>query len=171
MRRMYSLKQLQEIANVQIQQQLSSGNLVNVKVFENIVDKNGHRRFIEGNGTPATISGFTPSYCKWSLSGTHLMLVLAGSFENETIIESNSNLADFNLPSWILEKIYPVWATIFIETKVITLNANDWTQQTLSCVLGKFTNSLVINTLSGGLTLTAKRAFRIQFDLLIDNEE
>ena len=76
MRRMFSLKQLEEIANKQVQEQVSSGELENVKVFENIVDKDGHKRFIEGDITFENITGVSKVYGKWSLSGNHLMIVI-----------------------------------------------------------------------------------------------
>ena len=46
--------------------------------MEDIVDADGHKRFIEGNVTPANIIGENDiQYAKWSLSGSHLMIVLA----------------------------------------------------------------------------------------------
>ena len=162
MRRMYSLNQLQEIALKKIE------STTNLKVFENIVDADGHKRFIEGDGTPAEITGITPTYCKWSLSGTHLMLVYAGSVENGTTIANGIVIASFNLPDWILNKIYPVWGN-GIERKVTNLTASDWSKQDLDIALDKSTNSLRLLKVAP-VTLTADRGFRIAFDLLIDNE-
>ena len=54
-----------------------------------LTDSKGNPRFIEGEGTPMEMEGFTASYCKWSLSGTHLMIVLSGSFANATVSDVN----------------------------------------------------------------------------------
>lgn len=65
-------------------------NLLEGVAFEDIVDKNGNPRFIEGTITPETISGITFTYCKWSLSGTHLMIVLAGTCKNVTLANNTT---------------------------------------------------------------------------------
>ena len=74
--------------------------------LDDIVDSKGNKRFIEGEGTPATITGMTITYNKWSLSGTHLMLVLAGTFDND--VSATATLVSFELPEWILNKIVPI---------------------------------------------------------------
>ena len=79
----------------------------NLKVFENIVDKDGHKRFIEGDITPAETTGITFTYAKWSLSGSHLQIVLAMTIAAGTY--STFYLGDItNLPKWIFDKI-SVW--------------------------------------------------------------
>ena len=45
MKRMWSKNELKQLANGQVQEQVSSGQLQNVKVFEEIVDKDGHSLF------------------------------------------------------------------------------------------------------------------------------
>lgn len=142
------------------------GAISELPIFENIVDKNGNSRFIEGNGIPLSQTGFTSSYCKWSLSGSHLLIVLAGSIANETILENGANLATYNLPEWIVNKIYSVWI-IYIESKNLLLKAEDWSTQDSPCVLTKVSTGLRIVKVND-LTLNANRSFRIQFDLLID---
>lgn len=144
--------------------------------MERIIDANGNFRFVEGNGIiPDTLpTGFNIMYSKWSLSGTHLMLVLAGTIENGTIVPIGVNRpwATFNLPNYILDKIIPVWATDFIESKSATLRADDWTTQSQTLSLIKKTNALELAPTGSAtsITLTAKRNFKIQFDLLIDAE-
>ena len=169
MRKMYSLNQLKEIANKQVQEQVSSGNLTNLKVFEEIVDKDGHKRFIEENGTPLELEGFESVYCKWSLSGTHIMFVLAGNVASTTTIPSSAKLATFNPPQWIMDKIYPIFATKRIEVKGVNAWSSGWTSQTITAVLTKESNSINFETISS-LTLTDDRSFRLQYDLVIDNE-
>ena len=134
-----------------------------------LTDSKGNPRFIEGDGIPKTnLPGLTISYCKWSLSGTHLMLVCAGTVVNETVF-TTGNIATFNLPNWILNKIYPVWANSYIEKKSIALVADNFTEQSTTSVLVKSETSIAIYV-SSAVTLTANRGFRVQFDLLIDNE-
>lgn len=157
--------------NVIIDGDLTVGG--NAKLFENIVDKDGHLRFIEGNGAVATDIHINEEglYCKWSLSGSHLMFVLAGSFDSGTSIPSGT-FASFELPKWIMDKIYPVFSSR-VEIKEVALYNEDWSTEDskLVLVLTKATNSLMsfINVQTG-FTITKDRSFRIQCDLLIDNE-
>ena len=132
-----------------------------------LVDSKGNPRFIEGDGEALEQEGLNISYCKWSLSGTHLMLVVAGNVENTTEIVANSVFGNYVLPDFIKEKIYPVW-TNMIEAKIINLYAEDWSSQTLQFKLAKTTTGLRIET--AALTLSKTRSFRVQFDLLIDSE-
>lgn len=134
--------------------------------MENIIDEDGHERFQEWDGTAATISGVTFSYCKASLSGTHLMFVLAGSVANGTALGSGIVWATYTLPEWIMDKIYPVWSS-YIENKSVTMMAADWTSQSISIITNKTTHTITLIT-AGSPTLTADRSFRVQFDLLID---
>ena len=154
---MYSLQQLKEVVK-------------NTKGynFANLVDKDGHSRFIEGNGSPIEQEGAEITYCKWSLSGTHLMCVLAGNISNSTVIANNTTLASFTLPSWVSEKIYPVFAGN-LEIQYINLYASDWTKQSVGVSFAKLSDGKLRIRSEEALTLTADRGFRIQFDLLIDN--
>lgn len=138
--------------------------------MSNIVDSHGNKRFVEFNGVADTNlpEGFTITYNKASLSGTHLMLVLAGTIDNGVEIPTNQSFTTFNLPSYIANKIVPVWA-IYIERKTIELIADSWSSQNLGLTLLKSNNTLRIYS-PGTLTLTDTRHFRIQFDLLIDSE-
>lgn len=148
----------------------SVGDIINA-LMENIKDANGHLRFIDGDGTPKAIEGVEYSYCKWSLSGSHLMLVLAGSIEDTTVLTQYNFGAEYTLPEWIYNKIYPVWGTSQLEVKAYNLRADDWSTQSLNMSFSKSTNNrLVIQNSQATLTLTADRSFRFQFDLLIDNE-
>ena len=134
-----------------------------------LTDSKGNPRFIEGDGDAAVIPGYNISYCKWSLSGTHLMFVVAGVIENGTAISNNTGIAGFKLPQWVMDKIFPVFATSIIETKSVDYRGvNDWSNQGSSCYLAKYSSG--INIVSGSITATADRGFRIQFDLLIDSE-
>lgn len=164
MRRMFSKKQVEEISLEKIE------STTNLKVFENIVDKDGHKRFIEGNGTNEVISGITFTYSKFSLSGTHLMFVIAGTCNNATELTNSLLFSSFTIPSWIWNKIFGVWQTTNVIRQQIIMYADDWTTQSPSFVLAKGTDNRITVRHVGTTTLTADRSFRMQFDLLIDNE-
>ncbi|MBO7733410.1 MAG: hypothetical protein J6S67_12670 [Methanobrevibacter sp.] len=141
-----------------------------LKILENIEDAQGHKRFIEGNGSVSAIEGLIPTYCKWSLSGSHLMCVLAGTLEENAEIENGAIICTFSIPSWISEKIYNVWAE-YIEIRTLTATASDWTTQTSGYVYGKLNDGrLFLQKINGSLVADKDRNFRIAFDLLIDNE-
>lgn len=149
----------------------NSTDIVNDNIMEEIHDTKGNLRFVEGNGTNGTISGLNITYNKWSLSGTHIMFVVAGSIDNATIVENGSVLSDFTLPSYIANKISKVWATDNIENKTIAFYDDSWSLQNFSFVLRKTTpNTIRISKSGGNTTANNNRYFRIQFDLLIDNE-
>ena len=137
--------------------------------FEEIYDKDGHKRFIEGEITTYELEGLNIEYAKWSLSGSHLSIVIAGTMGNGIVIPNSINLGILeDLPEWIFNKIAVVWGGSYIEGKNITARADDWSTQTINTVLRKTTYVAVF--IPQGNTLTADRAFRLSFDLLIDNE-
>ena len=143
----------------------------NAKLFEKIVDSQGNKRFIEGDLTIANITGLTDTYAKWSLSGTHLMIVLAGDVANETAFTSNQTIATLeNLPTWIKNKIIPVWDNNYVVPTSIVFRGDDWSTQNLTTALVKISNNIEIRS-AGSVILNANRHFRIQYDLLIDNEQ
>lgn len=148
------------------------GAISELPVFENIVDAQGHKRFIEGDinlmeDVPATI---TKVYGKWSLSGSHLMLVLAldiGIAEYEWI----GGFADIvNLPQWILDKIYPSSAlsNSYVDFKGFYAFSEDSSNQQISAYLRKEATAMYISL--NGVSVPKQRYTRITFDLLIDNE-
>ena len=162
MRRMYSKPQLLEA----VEQEAEVNGL---KAFENIVDKDGHKRFIEGevhldNSVP---SGYTELYGKWSLSGTHLLIVIAFSIDNAVNTGYVTTLTTVNIPDWIKNKIVPLGNT-YIELKNVYGYASDDSTQQVACQLRLRNDEIAISQSS--ITMTAKRAFRVAFDLLIDDE-
>lgn len=145
----------------------NSTDVVNVNRMEQIVDADGHNRFIEGVGSPTTIAGVTYDYHRWSLSGSHLMLVCSGSVINGTTIPGGT-MIEFVLPEWIRNKIYPIYESGFIEPKTLSMyDSLLVTSQNLITSLIK--SSSGVRVVTDSVTLTADRAFRIQFDLVIDN--
>ena len=140
-------------------------------LMSNIVDSHGNKRFVEGTGTTVLTSGQADiAFCKWSLSGSHIMFVMAGTIKANATITGGSWLANYVVPQWIADKIIPVWDKANIEMKDIRLYADDWTNVTVSAMLTKTGRTVhIINT--GAINNSEKnRSFRIQFDLLIDSD-
>ena len=164
MRRMFSEKQIREFADAQAK--------AVKKDISTLVDKDGHNRFIEGTNTLGQVltDRATIDYNKWSLSGSHLLIVVAGYLKPESEAYSGDEITiSPNLPQWVLDKIsggnygiieYKNYSAL--QTSFGQLDVNGyWAKDT-----GLRFHSTGIdanNTLDGA-------TFRIAFDLLIDNE-
>ena len=158
MRRMYSENQLLSAVEEKADEK-------GISIFENIVDKDGHKRFIEGEVLFKEITGLTGVYGKWSLSGSHLLIVVAGEIVAGTY---SGELARVNtLPSWILDKIVPVSLNYISIAPQSFYTGYTPTATTLYFL--KQTGYLELGLASSN-TFTSDKTFRIQFDLLIDNE-
>ena len=146
-----------------------NGSEVNANQLEGILDKDGHARFVEGAGTTTALTGFEFTYARWSLSGTHLMLVLAGNVEANTSLADNTDIVTFAVPSWVLDKI----VTFRYESVAIlpfTVRETSTVQHDeFNCTLTKHTSNLRIANVGGAQTIEHGGTFRIQFDLIIDN--
>ena len=140
----------------------------NASVFENIVDKDGHERFIEGDVELYNpIEGMTITFGKWSLSGSHFMVVLAGSIVSGTSLSWTGSYAKcVDVPQWVLDKIYPLIDNYIAKNVVSAFNV-DLSAQTIDVWLRKTTDLFLS---MGSITTTKDRAFRISFDILIDND-
>ena len=141
-----------------------------LKVFENIVDKDGHKRFIEGEVTTPAQTGVTWNYARWSLSGSHLMIVIAGSVTagNEASF-SLSSVAE--IPDWIKSKLH----TLGTGDNITYSTIDTYTEDTgnighQNVILINHAN--VIQFYHGEPIGNEDHdvSFRCQFDLLIDNE-
>lgn len=136
-------------------------------LLEDIEDSAGNKRFIEGDGTPATITGITSSYCKWSLSGTHLMLVYAGTMTGDI---SAQKLVSFSIPEWCYDKIFPIGLNGKIEKRTMNIFSTSIDSGTsLDIAMYKNTNDKTIDiNLESVFNRSQVYGFRYQFDLLID---
>ena len=135
--------------------------------LDDIVDSQGNKRFVEGNGNPTSISKLTINYNKWSLSGTHLMLVVAGVVNNDFITTKSSIISSFELPDYILDKINAT----FIDRKDTYFFSSELTQTTVPTILEKDANSNLLNIIIiDEKSLYQFNTFRIIFDLIIDTE-
>lgn len=154
MKRMWSRNELKEIVKG------------THKDIATLVDAQGHERFIDGDITIKEISGITQTYGKWSLSGSHLLIVIGLDFEDALIV-SQQTLTDVMLPDWIKEKLVPLYASNIVDYQPYVLYADDYTQQNSNAYLAKGVN---VGIILSSITLTKARHARITFDLLIDND-
>ena len=165
MRRMYSKPQLLEA----VEQEAEVNGL---KAFENIVDKDGHKRFIEGDIVldESAPEGFTKTYGKWTLSGSHLMIVLAMTITSGVSVGASTLLANVDLPKWIKDKIYAVYGNYVM--RITTLNIGTGTDTSFGFTLRKEGTSPneVIKIRPEAFTTSREEHVRAEFDLLIDNE-
>lgn len=134
--------------------------------LDDIVDSQNHKRFIEGSGTPETITGMTVDYNKWSLSGTHLMLVMAGTFENN--VNALTELINYTLPEWVRDKIVSIGPNGEINRYNPIYYYIGGTTYSRTALLKKTASGLSITQGNNIDVTSGKVFFRIQFDLLID---
>ena len=141
-----------------------------LECFENIVDKDGHKRFIEGEGTIINMpENFVVTYNRWSLCGTHLMIVLAFT-ANSTTIGTGDVKIQYALPDWVKTKIVSPAeniAVVFNEFSGTTAGATT-TKQGFALLKGL--NNVELQKYYNG-TFANNSYYRVQFDLLIDNAE
>lgn len=138
--------------------------------LDDIVDSAGNKRFVEADGTVVTEdSKFTPSYCRWSLSGTHLMCVLAGTVTANVYIGMTVSMANFTLPSYIGSKIFPVYRKA-LENRVIPIHDGNGTVQQSVTFQFQYENNVISFVPQADIHVTTDGYFRIQFDLLIDSD-
>ena len=158
MRKMFSEKQIQELVKN------------TPKGIESLVDSQGHDRFVEGDITIEEITGITQTYGKWSLSGTHLMIVVAVDIADTTVLTNASILANLDgIPEWIKDKIVPTFSNI-VYTQNFSAYASNYTTQTVTVVLQKHSTYGLRLLLGNNVTLTADRTLRVVYDLLIDSD-
>ena len=139
--------------------------------FEKIRDINNRLRFVEGNVSMNTIEGATQKYGKWSLSGSHLMIVLMGELSAGYTFPSfiSSNIV---LPSWIRNKIVQISGDVVSYSKMLMARKSTTggipSTYDIDTALLHWPNSYAIYVRQ----YSAKdydQVFRVQFDLLIDN--
>ena len=135
--------------------------------LDRIVDSQGNKRFVEENGF-GNSEYLTIKYCKWSLSGTHLMCVLSATLSANTLLPTGT-LASFNVPDYIGRKILTTWANHVVMLEPY-LKDGEGAGSTIVVLVDYENNSIIFNLIGQVPALNKERYFRIQFDLLIDNE-
>ena len=159
---------LEEAEKEQVTQAVEADS--SLKIFENIVDKDGHKRFVKGEVSLLNTApeGMTKKYAVWSLSGSHLLIVLSCDIADTTVVNDGVALAKLdNLPSWIYDKIIPIVQDTLIEYKPIYAYAQNYSNQAFNLRLNKRVDGIVIYK-EGAITMSANRVFRVIFDLQID---
>lgn len=163
MKHMWSEEELQNL----IEEQGGSGG--GSSILENIVDSNGNKRFVEGNviGKYHTPSHITFTYGKWSLSGTHLMIVLFFTINTTSKITQMADLCQgIEIPKWIVDKL-KLQNSSAIEKKNFYAYDND-SYMTIMCQ--KYNEKLYLKNVKDYSAPEIDTKIRIQFDFLIDNE-
>lgn len=138
------------------------------KIFEDIVDKDGHKRFVEGELDEETPVKSGALYKKWSLSGTHLMIVFSGVIPAGTSFSNYETLFKCSLPTWIMNKIYPVRSGYIELAKTFNGITESYGSKTIQLSMAKEDKLNV--SFYGSHSFAEKTYYRIVFDLLIDNE-
>lgn len=131
--------------------------------LEDIVDSAGNKRFIEG-AINTSISNINNNYKGWSLSGTHLMIVLSFSVLLNINLSEGQKIASVDIPSWVKQKIRTAYLTT-VDKKVFNNYAGN---DTFNVELYKSGQEIEIHS-AETKTLAEGSIFRIQFDLLIDD--
>ena len=111
----------------------------------------------------------TLNYGKWSLSGSHLMLVIACNYNADISIADGTTLFRIDdIPNWVVQKVYPILGNLIIYQKASLIH-EDWTRGEKEFYLAKVYDVLRIYN-NGAITDSKAGMFRLRFDLLIDTD-
>lgn len=136
--------------------------------MENIVDGDGHKRFVDGEITYINqVEGMECVYNKWSLSGTHLMVVFALK-TNDALNLTSGTYGSFQLPAWVHNKIVAIQGSNIAQAKVLWWDNSQLQTQDGLAYIQKSSDTIYIYV--SAVNLTSAKTGRIAFDLLIDNE-
>lgn len=134
--------------------------------LETIIDNNGNKRFIGGNGTPGNVPGMTIASSKWVLNGTNLIFEIFGSFSNN--LSGGEVISSFTLPDWISNKIVPALNnTVTLMEVNLYFTSGGETVTTINVY--KSGNILYFSALSS-LTVDRQTFFNIRYNSIIDTE-
>lgn len=155
--------------NITIAGDLTVGGTISGVKIESIKDANGHNRFIKGDITIPAQTGVTQDYGKWALSGTHLLIVVAGTIEAGASATISLN-TPIEPPSWVKNKIYSLGSGNNVAYSDIKIYNNGTTAVTSRDVtLIKSGSDLYFYHENPIGDSDNSISFRVQFDLLIDN--
>ena len=163
---MFSIKQLEELAKQTIE------NADSLQVFESIDDKDGHARFVEGNGTTITATGVEYNYVKWSLSGSHLMFVLDFTLASGNALSTDGMGASYTLPQWIYNKLFPAIEP-YLDAKQFDTSYNGYAISGTRMAFYIYKHSTESRVEIKNIAFDASandNHCRVVFDFLIDNE-
>ena len=138
------------------------------KLFETIEDTKGNNRFVKGDvvlGENAP-QGMVKTYGKWSLSGSHLMIVFGGELPDGLVIKNGTVFAYAELPRWIFNNLTPLFS-IAIDSKTFQLRGNDWSSQDVTVFLNKATGTKVAFNFGNNVTVSGIKNCRFAFDFIL----
>lgn len=139
------------------------------KNVSTLVDKDGNNRFQDFDVEMETISGITFTYSKASLSGSHLLIVIAGVLEAGTAITA-VKWGELPLPKWIRDKITPTYSAYVGSFNGQIITSGSYAVNPIAVNVDKTDTGLRIDAGSNISADVNNKYFRIPVDLLIDFE-
>ena len=143
-----------------------------VKIYENITDADGNKRFLSGDidNVAEFVADDEIVYAKWTLSGNHLMLVFAFISDGAKDLAGDT-FANVTLPQWIADKIYPMTdgvSHVAVSQGIYGYIPSNLAKSSVAIVpyISKVSNQLRITCDSDG-TIEDGKYYRIVFDLVI----
>ena len=140
--------------------------------LEHITDSAGHNRFIDGDVNATSITNCTFPFKGWALSGTHLIIVYCVASSTSSVTIPTGNLAEIDLPQWIIDKIFPIRPsapnTLVAYSQMVSSDAGEGAQTHYLKLLKDDGHIYIYNGTE--LSWTNYRCGRVQFDLLITND-
>lgn len=138
------------------------------KLFETIEDTNENKRFVKGDvvlseNAPA---GIVKTYGKWSLSGSHLMIVLGCELPDGLVLKNGIVFAYAELPRWVFVNLTPLFS-IAIDSKTFQLRGNDWSSQDVTVFLNKTEGNRIAFNIGNNVTVSGVKKCRFAFDFII----
>lgn len=143
-------------------------------LFENIVDKNGNKRFIsiEGGGQ---YTGLEYKYNQATLSGSHLMLVTVFYVPETTTVPAYTSFSNYVVPKWVGNLIYTLDSSSNCVSSGSFQGMSVWADKMYDPIFVKLSKDnagsagdrLSIATPSTPITLNGLTYYRLQFDLVI----
>lgn len=134
--------------------------------INNLIDKDGHERFVGGDISLYNDMPFTKLYGKWALSGSHLLIVLTLHMTNGAEFSYDA-ICKIELPQWIKDKLVVIFGSASVALNTATFYGTDLSAQYVNSYLTKSGDG-TIQIYLGNITATADRTARIEYDLLID---
>ena len=99
------------------------------------------------------------------------MFVLAGTIEDNTTLNIDALLAGVPLPQWIKDKIIPITTDgAGVDIRECPFFTKSWVNPVMHSIRLAKQGDQVVMYNNETFTNSSDRSFRIQFDLLIDNE-
>lgn len=136
-------------------------NLANL-LIENIKDSDGNNRFIKENITTETIENMTSVKSEWVLNGNRFNATLILQFAITTL-SNNTNIASFEIPSYIYDNLIPAYSTNILAVKIMSaFTTGHQTNYAFKCLKSN-NNTLTIQT-AESLNITSARSVIVEFN-------